>query len=101
MTHLLLNACSNDDLHTVINEIDKGVDPSADNNFAIRWAADNGHLAVVESLLQDHRVDPAISDNFTILLAAKNGRVKTVVTLLDHLRRSHPDTIEALKKIKI
>ncbi len=37
------------------------VDPSAENNFAVRWAAEQGHLAVVERLLDDDRVDAAVA----------------------------------------
>jgi hypothetical protein len=37
------------------------VDPSADNNYAVRQAAENGHLAVVDRLLEDNRVDVAVA----------------------------------------
>jgi hypothetical protein len=37
------------------------VDPSARDNCAVRWAAQYGHLAVVERLLEDDRVDAAVA----------------------------------------
>jgi hypothetical protein len=49
-------------------------------------AARNGHLAVVEQLLQDERVDPSANDNFAIGLAAGNGRLAVVERLLQDLR---------------
>jgi hypothetical protein len=36
---------------------DKRVDPAANQNYAIRSAARNGHSAVVELLSRDARVD--------------------------------------------
>ena len=42
---------------------DKRVNPSANNNFAIRWASRNGHTKVVKLLLADERVDPSANDN--------------------------------------
>ena len=40
-----------------------GVDPSVDDNFAIRSASKNGRLEVVSLLLKDKRVDPSARDN--------------------------------------
>jgi hypothetical protein len=34
---------------------DMRVDPSARNNWAVSWAAENGHLEVVRLLLADER----------------------------------------------
>ena len=48
------------------------VNPAADENNAIRWASQNGHLEVVKILLQDPRVDPGIFQNW--LLYDKIGR---------------------------
>ena len=50
-------------------------DPSADNNYTIRWAARNGHVTVVDRLLKDLRVDPSAIDNEAIRLAARDGHV--------------------------
>ena len=33
-------------------------DPSALDNWLIRWAAHNGHTEIVRELLRDRRVDP-------------------------------------------
>jgi hypothetical protein len=38
---------------------DKRVDPSAADNYAIRYASKKGHYDVVELLLADERVDPS------------------------------------------
>lgn len=42
---------------------DGRVDPSFDNNYAIRGASENGHADVVQVLLQDDRVDPRAENN--------------------------------------
>jgi ankyrin repeat protein len=59
------------------------VDPSANNNRAIRLAAPNGHLAVVERLLQDVRVDPSADDNYAVLWASQRGHLAVVDRLLE------------------
>ena len=38
---------------------DPRVDPSADDNFAVRWASRYGRIEVVSLLLADPRFDPA------------------------------------------
>lgn len=52
------------------------VDPSSFSNFAIRFAAENGHDGVVELLLRDSRVDPAAQMNSAIIEASRNGHSK-------------------------
>ena len=49
-------------------------------------AAENGHLAVVERLLQDGRVDPSAYDNYAVRWAAENGHVAVVERLLQEER---------------
>jgi ankyrin repeat protein len=46
----------------------------------------NGHIAVVERLLQDERVDPSADHNCAILLAAQNGHLAVVERLLQDVR---------------
>jgi hypothetical protein len=58
------------------------IDPSACDNYAIRWASHNGHLGVVRLLLTDPRVDPSASDNQAIHLASRNGHLEVVRLLL-------------------
>ena len=52
---------------------DSRVDPSADNNYAIRTASFNGHAEVVQLLLQDPRVDPSDRENDAIQFASSGG----------------------------
>jgi hypothetical protein len=49
----------------------------------VRWAARNGHLAIVERLLQDDRVDPSAEDNYAVRMAAENGHLAVVDRLLE------------------
>jgi hypothetical protein len=65
---------------------DGRVDPSACDSDAVRSAAQYGHLAVVERLLQDKRVDPSAIDNSAIGLAAHDGHLAVVNRLLQDLR---------------
>ena len=59
-----------------------GLDPSADDNYAIRAASENGHIAVVDRLLQDGRVDPSADDNHAIRMASHCGHIAVVDRLL-------------------
>ena len=48
----------------------------------LRWAAENGHLEVVDQLLQDKRVDPSDQYNYSVKWAAYNGHFAVVERLL-------------------
>jgi hypothetical protein len=62
------------------------VDPSANDNYAVRLAAEKGHLAIVERLLRDKRVDPSALDNYAVGCAAREGHLAVVERLLDDER---------------
>lgn len=62
------------------------IDPSADNNFAIRIASKMGHLRVVELLLRDPRIDPSALDNEAIRRANEAGHREVVKRLLQDPR---------------
>ena len=62
--------------------IDRRIDPSADNNDAIRLASYNGHTEIVRLLLADSRVDPRY-DNYAIRFASENGHAEVVKLLAD------------------
>ena len=63
-----------------------GVDPTTDDNRAIRAATANGHLQIVDRLLQDPRVDPSIDNNLLIRTATANGHLQIVDRLLQDSR---------------
>ena len=62
------------------------LDPSADDNCAVKVAACCGHLAVVERLLQDERFDPSADNNGAVREASQNGHVEIVDRLLQDVR---------------
>jgi hypothetical protein len=59
----------------------KSVDPSTNDNIAIRWASEKGHYEVVKLLLSDTRVDPNVDDKYA-LRWANYYRHKEIVNLL-------------------
>ena len=59
------------------------VDPTADNNCAIRKSSENGHTEVVKLLLADGRADPAADDNWAIRLSSWKGYTDIVRLLLE------------------
>ena len=65
---------------------DPRVDPSVDDNIAIRIASEKGHMDVVKRLLQDPRVDPSASRNQAIRFASMSGRAGIVGRLLQDPR---------------
>ena len=64
------------------------VDPSADNNWAIRLASNNGHLEVVKLLLANDKVDPSADNNWAIRLASNNGHLEVVKLLIPRVDMS-------------
>eukprot|EP01118_Nematostelium_gracile_P003081 TRINITY_DN13513_c0_g1_i1.p1 TRINITY_DN13513_c0_g1~~TRINITY_DN13513_c0_g1_i1.p1 ORF type:complete len:208 (+),score=48.63 TRINITY_DN13513_c0_g1_i1:111-734(+) len=72
---------------------DTRVDPSANNNYAIKRACRSGHLKVVDRLLEDDRVNPNASENYALRWAAKNGHVQVVHRLLQD-KRVDPNAVE-------
>ena len=58
------------------------IDPSVDNNFAIRDASSNGHVEIVKLLLEDTRTDPSCANNEAIRYASDMGHVEVVKLLL-------------------
>lgn len=58
-----------------------GLDATAGNNSAIRWASAYGHVGVVERLLQV-QCDATACHNFAIQWASRNGYIEVVERLL-------------------
>jgi ankyrin repeat protein len=69
--------------HTeVVRELLRRVDPSVHENLALLWASFNGHVEVVQLLLQDPRVNPAAQKNAPIRHASYHGYAEVVRVLL-------------------
>src|SRR5690242_3602714 len=68
---------------------DKRVDPSADDNYALRIACQEGFHKIVKLLLRHPNVDPTVRGNICINFASANGHWK-VVRLLMQDKRSDP-----------
>jgi ankyrin repeat protein len=72
------------DTRHVLELLESGqLDPSFDNNFAIRFASQNGHTDIVKALLKHPKVDPAACSNHSIQRAAHGGHLD-IVRLLSH-----------------
>jgi len=62
------------------------IDPSADDNYAIRIASHYGQTDVVKLLLVDPRVDPCAKYNSAIRIACRYGNTDVVKVLLADVR---------------
>jgi hypothetical protein len=62
-----------------------GINPSADDNFAIKLASINGHLSVVKYLIglsEEYKIDPAADDNYAVIKASERGHLDVVKYLM-------------------
>ena len=66
----------------VLENMGGRVDPSANDNRAIKLASQYGHVDVVRLLLADPRVDPSAIGNRAIQDASEGGHVEAVRQLL-------------------
>ena len=71
-----------DSLELVEHALRNHIDPSADDDYAIRMASANGHDEIVELLLKDNRTDPKAYDDYAIRMASFHGHDKIVELLL-------------------
>ena len=72
---------------------DERVDPSADDNWAIRYASGNGRLEIVKILTQDKRVDPSAESNL-----AKENNEKAIFEGLNTEINALKSQIEELNR---
>ncbi len=86
LVELLKKSCQSGYVSGVKLALERGVDPSINDNFAIEYASKNGHLEIVKLLLQDERVDPSDHNNYAIRLALQNGHTEIVKLLLQDKR---------------
>lgn len=94
-THPIIKASAIGDAEIVDELIKRGFDPFVLRNYAIGLASENGHIKVVERLLQDERVNPADNRNEAIELASKNGHIEVVERLLQDERVNPADNNNA------
>jgi ankyrin repeat protein len=57
--------------------VSKGCDPRANNDYAIQWATENGHLNVVKYLVSKG-CDPRANNDYAIQWATENGHLNVV-----------------------
>jgi ankyrin repeat protein len=85
-------ALAKDKILAVISLLkDPRIDPSVEDNFAIRYASQNGYKAIVEILLKDNRVKPEDQHNYAIRWASTNGHKEIVEILLKDSRVNPAD----------
>jgi len=81
-----IEAVYNDQIELVSMLLEKGVDPSIQNNHAIHIATSQNYIDLVRILLNDPRVDPSINHNWDIREACMNGYTEIVKMLLNDSR---------------
>ena len=75
---------------------DKKIDPSWDENYAIRYACKCGHVEIVKSLLNDSRVDPSANYNYCLFISVQIGNLDIVKLLLSHPTINPTDCMDSV-----
>ncbi|KAI9341184.1 ankyrin repeat-containing domain protein, partial [Obelidium mucronatum] len=76
--YLLRFMASHGEYELVHDLLQRGADPSALDNEALRLAVENGHVEVVTLLMEDARVSPFFAENFAFKWAKRNGHLAVV-----------------------
>ena len=63
--------------------LEHGIDPSAQDNFAIKSASEEGHTDVVRLLVGQNNINPSANDNYAIRVASQEGHTDIVRLLLE------------------
>eukprot|EP01102_Stenamoeba_stenopodia_P000734 TRINITY_DN10680_c0_g1_i1.p1 TRINITY_DN10680_c0_g1~~TRINITY_DN10680_c0_g1_i1.p1 ORF type:complete len:391 (+),score=99.68 TRINITY_DN10680_c0_g1_i1:180-1352(+) len=81
MLPLFLASCMKGNI-AIVSLLLNSVDPSYDDNRALRYAAKYNQPAIVDLLMQDKRVDPSDCNHFALLWAVEEGYTEVVRLLL-------------------
>ena len=76
-------AAENGHLEVVKYLHENEADITADDNYAVRYAAENGHLEVVK-YLHENGADITAQDNYAVRWAARNGHLEVVEYLYEN-----------------
>ncbi|MCE3231839.1 MAG: uncharacterized protein K0R98_96 [Rickettsiaceae bacterium] len=82
----LIDFAKNGNIVEIQRLMNNGINPAANNNMALWWAASKGRLDILELLLTDWRVSPAARMNVAIAIASENGHTEVVKFLLADVR---------------
>jgi ankyrin repeat protein len=78
-----LESCRAGDLNKVMKYVREGSEPtSTQNNLAVRYASQYGHLEVVKFLVTLPNVDPTANNNFAFQAASAKGHLEVVKFLV-------------------
>ncbi len=86
--------------HKLLKNYLNKVDPSLDNNWAIRKASKKDYYEIVKLLLEDTRVDPSSGENWAIRSAVYNKSIKIVKLLLEDPRVNFGSNYSIITAIK-
>jgi len=86
------------DLKGIKDLVERGADLHAENDCALRWAADCGHLEVVKYLLE-RGADLHAENDWALRWAARNGYLEVVKYLLEYGADSNLITEPMLVKL--
>ena len=62
------------------------VNPTAQDNYAVRLASETGSANIVKVLLRNVRENPTAQDNYAVRLASENVSLSVVRALLEDVR---------------
>ena len=82
LTDMMFTAVRRGYLPLLNYAIDKGANPSYNHNSSLIIASREGHLAIVNRLLEDPQVDPTVRENQPLREASSNGYLPVVQRLL-------------------
>jgi ankyrin repeat protein len=73
-------AIANNDIYSIKLLLKNNVDIHADNDFALRWASQCGHLELIKLLLENN-ADIHASNDYALHIAYMNDHLETVKLL--------------------
>lgn len=76
--------CNRDEIVKFL--LEKGADPSWDDNYAIQMACYYGNIEMIKTLLQDSRVDLLVKNNICLQYAIERGHTEVIKIIVNDPR---------------
>ena len=97
MNNEFIEACKEGVLHKVSEILDKGVDIHVQNDLALRFASQRGHLEIVKFLV-DRGADIHAINDMAVQWASQNGHLEIVKFLFEKGANIHVNYNSALRR---